>query len=87
MISNHQERVDLPMMICVTLLAWAKLTTSSAMRRPTLGMASASPPSASASRIVSASRSRSSSVSCRLRRVSMLIAVQGAWTRSASRLV
>jgi len=85
--SNQGGRSDLAMMIWVTLLACAKLMMSSAMRRPTPGMVSASPPSASASRKVSASRSRCSSVNCRLRRVSMLTAVQGACSRSASRLV
>ena len=53
-ISNQRERVDLPMTIWVTLLACAKLITSSAIRRPPLGMVIASPPSASARRSVSA---------------------------------
>ena len=85
-ISNQRERLDLPMMIWVTLLACAKPTTSSAMLRSPPGMVIASPPSASASRRVSATRSRSSSLSCRLRRVSTQSAVNGACSRSASRL-
>ena len=62
---------DLPMTIWVTLFACAKPTTSSAMRRSPPGMVTGSPPKACASRSVSAMRSRSSSVSCRLRLVSM----------------
>ena len=61
-ISNQRERVDLPMMIWVTLFACAKPITSSAMPRSPPGTVIASPPSASASRSVSAMRSRSSSL-------------------------
>ena len=64
----------------------AKLITSSAMLRPPPGTVIASPPNASASRSVSATRSRSSSLHCRLRRVSTHNAVNGARKRSARRL-
>jgi len=85
--SNHQLRADLPIITWVTLLACAKPMMSSAMRRPTAGIVSAWPPSASAKRSVSARRSRSSSLKRRERRVSILMAVQGACRRSYNRFV
>jgi hypothetical protein len=83
--SNQRERDDLPMTMWVTLFCCAKARMSSAMRAPP-GSVSASAPSLSAVRNPSAMRFLSASLRRCVRGVSMLSAVQGAWSLSAVRL-
>jgi hypothetical protein len=83
--SRQPERRTLPMTIWVMLLARAQARISSAIRSP--GSTSVSPPSRSASRSMSATRSLIASPARRSPAVCTWIAVQGARKRSASRLV
>ena len=82
-ISRQRARGDCTAMICVTLLARAYSATVSAMSWP--GSVTASPPNRRARRSASATLLRSASVMRRLRAVSTCSAVQGAFSRSASR--